>query len=49
MASPSDMSGSYDRPLSDFNIINIMLPTKYYPALKVTNGLLSTNYVLLIS
>lgn len=29
-----DMSGGYDRPLSDFNIINIMLPTRYYPKLK---------------
>ncbi len=29
------MSGDYSRPLSEFNIINIMLPTKYYPPLKV--------------
>lgn len=31
-----DMSGDYHRPLSDFNIINIMLPTKYYPPLRVS-------------
>lgn len=30
------MSGDYHRPLSDFNIINIMLPTKYYPPLRVS-------------
>ncbi|GAX74803.1 hypothetical protein CEUSTIGMA_g2250.t1 [Chlamydomonas eustigma] len=29
-----DMSGDYNRPLSEFNIINIMLPSKYYPPLK---------------
>ena len=31
-----DMSGGYDRPLSEFNIINIMLPSKYFPPLSVS-------------
>jgi len=29
-----DMSGDYTRPLSEFNIVNIMLPSKYHPAIK---------------
>ena len=27
-----DMSGSYDRPVEEFAIINVMLPRRYYPA-----------------
>eukprot|EP00955_Chlamydomonas_euryale_P054714 355916-Chlamydomonas_euryale.AAC.1 len=30
----TDMSGDYSRPLSEFNIVNVMLPTKYYAPLK---------------
>lgn len=29
-----DMSGDYSKPLSDFSIVNIMLPRKYHPSLK---------------
>lgn len=29
-----DMSGDYSKPLSDFSIVNIMLPRKYHPSMK---------------
>ncbi|GAQ81477.1 phytanoyl-CoA hydroxylase [Klebsormidium nitens] len=29
-----DMSGDYSKPLSEFSIVNIMLPRKYHPTLK---------------
>jgi hypothetical protein len=28
-----DMSGDYNRPLESFNIVNVMMPTRYYPPL----------------